>query len=442
MNLQEVALRHLIPHRTAFETVRRDGYMITEEGSGLMLRDQDGLEYLDMMSSGPRAAAVGYGRKEIAQSMYEQAARMHFYTPDGGASEVTIRLAQKLAQICPGDLNRVFFVSGGSEAVESAFKLARQHHIARGYKRKFKIISRRGAFHGATVGAASATGSMSPMRELMEPVAPGYIFIPAPTCYRCPFRKSYGDCDIDCALFLEDTIKFESPELVSAFIMEPVMQFNGCQVAPREYFETVRSICDRYNVLLIFDEIITGFGRTGKMFAADHYGVVPDIMTVAKGFTSGYAPLGAAIARESVIAPLPMFFHIHTFGGHPVGCAAALANINIIEQEHLVHNAYKMGEYLFEGLKKLQNYPIVGDVRGIGLWAAVEFVKNKETKEPFCAPDEISSRVVRYAKKEGILFGMINHSVEMAPALCITAEQVDTALSVLSRAISRVSDEA
>ena len=441
MNLQEMALRRIIPHRTSFERLAKEGYMIMEHGSGLTVRDINGVEYLDMMSAGPRATAVGYGRKEIAQSMAKQAEEMCFFTPDGATTRVTIELAEKMGQISPGDLNHIFFVCGGSEAVESAFKLARRHHLAKGDKRRFKVISRRGAFHGATLGAGSATGSMSPMRELMEPTAPGFGFIPAPTCYRCPFRKTYGNCQIDCALYLEDTIKFESPELVSAFIMEPVMQFNGCQVPPQKYYEMVRSICKQYGVLLIFDEIITGFGRTGTMFCTEQTGVVPDMMTVGKGFTSGYAPLAGVVASDAVIKPLDMFFHIHTFGGHPVGCAAALTNIQIIEREDLVNNSNQMGKRLVEGLKKIRDYDIVGETRGIGLWAAVELVKNKETREPFAVADEVPARVARYAKQEGVIIGSIGNSIELAPALTVSTTQIDKALTVLEKAIGQVCKE-
>jgi adenosylmethionine-8-amino-7-oxononanoate aminotransferase len=304
--------------------------------------------------------------------------------------------------------------------------------------RRFKIISRRGAFHGTTLGALAATGSMSPMREIMDPIVPGYYFIPAPTCYRCPYGKTYPDCNIDCARALEDQIQFEDPGQVAAFIAEPVMQSRGVQIPPPEYFPIIRNICDEYGVLLIDDEIITGFGRTGSWFACEQLGFVPDLLTFAKAFTSGYVPMGGVVTKASIAQSLPIFMEIRTFSMHAVGCAAALANLTLIADEGLLEQARSKGKYMLDALQTLAKHPIVGDVRGIGLWCAIEFVQDKKTKAMFPPDENPAVTITRLAKENGLLLASVDQSVEIAPPLIIAESDIDAIVSIIDKAITTV----
>ncbi len=416
-----------------------DGIPVYVKGEGCHIIDDRGKRYIDMMSGGnTRVVAIGYGREEMAKVMSDQAVELHYYSPIGHSNPPAIELAKKLAEITPGKLGVSFMVCDGSESVESALKIAKQYHYYRGDKKRFKIISRRNAYHGATMGALSATGAVSPMREIMEPVVPGTVFIGPPYCYRCPWRKEYPGCDMDCAKMVEDTIKFESPELIAAFIAEPIMQNPGSIVPPPEYLPMVREICSRYGVLLILDEIITGYGRTGKMFAAEHFGIVPDIMTMAKGLTSGYVPMGAAITTPEIASSIPAFAHLHTYGEHPVACVVALKNIEIIEREGLVENSAKMGLRFQEGLKEIQkDSEIIGDVRGKGLWNAIEFVTDKKTKAPY-DPDEVR-RLTLNARAKGLICNPMGSAIEFAPPLIIDEQTIDEGLDIMSEVIAEES---
>jgi adenosylmethionine-8-amino-7-oxononanoate aminotransferase len=338
---------------------------VLERGEGALLYDAEGREYLDALSGGVFAVLAGYGREEIARAMYEQAKRLPYTSPYGTTSAVTVELARKLAELTPGDLGASFFCNSGSEAVEAAIKLARQYHEAIGEGRRYKVISLRRAYHGSTVGALSATGwspGFSVFRRSADPMVPAAGFANAMPayCYRCELGLTYPGCDLACATTIEQAILGGDPELVSCVILEPVMATGGCIVPPLGYLAKVREVCDRYGVLLIADEVVCGFGRTGRWFGVDHFDVVPDVMVVAKGLTSGYAPMAAAIARREIAEAIPVFFNVHTYGGHPVSAAAALANIGIIEREHLVENAATVGSHMIGLLEGLREHPIVG----------------------------------------------------------------------------------
>jgi adenosylmethionine-8-amino-7-oxononanoate aminotransferase len=419
------------------DEVRQYGPNIYVKGEGIELTDQNGRVYLDMMSSHTRANSLGYGSQEIAKAVYDQLVRLHYVGTCDNFVEPAVRLAAKLAQLTPGRLDTVMFVSGGSEAVETALKLAKQYHFHKGRKpRAHKIIARWNAYHGATMGALAVNDWLG-TRHISEPGVPGASFIPNPTCYRNPLGftdQAYGDY---CADFLEQQILREGPEYVAAFIAEPLMQAHGVQIPPPNYFKRVRQICDRYDVLLIIDEVITGFGRTGRWFASEHFGVEPDIMTMAKAMTAGYFPMGAAMTRREIIETIPNFRHVHTFSGHGGGAAAALATIGIYERDGVIDKARDNGRYFLDRLKELlADSPIVGDVRGLGMWLAVDFTRDKKTKAPFT--DDTVKKVVRRMKDLGVISSAIGTALEMAPPLIATRSQLDRAAEMTAEAIRDV----
>jgi putrescine aminotransferase len=423
----------LVLHRTPREDIKK-GITIMVAGEGVRLTDKEGNSYLDMEAGITRPVAVGYGRKEVAQAAYDQMCTLHYFTPCGFANEPAMELADLLAEITPGDINRFTFECSGSEAVDSAMKLAKHYHYFRGNKACFKVISRKGAYHGVNGYGVRALGTVMPMRQIMEPVAPGAIFVEPPYCYRCPYGLAYPDCDLKCATDIERAIEFENPEMITAFIGEPIMQGFGALAPPREYWPIVREICSKYGILLIIDEVICGFGRTGKMFGVEHFAVQPDMITMAKGITSGYVPLGAVGCSDKVMEPIENFFHLHTYGNHPVPCAAGLKNLEILQDENLVDNSEEMGKYFLDGLKTLEHHPIVGEARGTGLWLALDFTADKKTRAPF--PMDRLNNMVAHAKQRGVLIKSMGCALEFAPPLIITKEDIDEALGVLGRCIS------
>jgi len=435
--LTQAAFDHCVFPLIERREVHEGGPHIYAKGEGIVLTDIRGKTYLDMMSSHTRANVMGYGNDEIARAVYEQLKRLHYVGTIANLGEPAIRLAQKVAALTPGDLNRVLFVSGGSEAVESAIKIAKQYHVNRGAKpRAYKVISRWNAYHGATMGALAVTDWLG-TRTIAEPGVPGSSFIPAPTSYRNPFGLDYEAYGAFCAEYLEQQILHEGPELVSAFIAEPIMQANGVQIPPPAYLPRVRAICDKYEVLLILDEIITGFGRVGQWFAAHHFGIVPDIITMAKAITAGYMPLGAVAARTDVIEAMPIFRHVHTFMGHLAGTAAANCNIAIYERENLIQKGRDNGAYFLDALQQaVGKHPIVGQVRGLGCWLAVELTADRKTKAPFA--DDTVKAVVQRMRKHGVLGSPIGDAFELAPSLITTRAQYDAATEVIARSIDEV----
>jgi adenosylmethionine-8-amino-7-oxononanoate aminotransferase len=421
---------HLILPRTPREQLR-EGITVIAKGEGVRVFDQDGKSYLDLVAGVTRPVHVGYGRKEIAQAVYDQICQLPYFTPVQFSTIPAMKLAEVLAGIAPGDIKRFFFVCDGSEAVEAAIKFAKHYHHYRGDKKRYKIISRRGAYHGVTGGALSILGTVLPMRQIMEPVMPGTIFVESPYCYRCPLHLTYPTCDLACARDIERIIEFEDPEQISAFIGEPVQQGFGALAPPQEYWGIVRDICDRYGILLIIDEVICGFGRTGKWFGVEHFGIQPDIITMAKGISSGYVPLGGVGCTDSVLEPIEIFQHLHTYGNHPVSCAAALKNIEIIEGENLVQNGHEMGTYFLKGLRALESHPIVGEVRGIGLWTAIDLTADKKNRAPF--PLNRLINLVNRAKSKGLIIKMMGPALEFAPPLIIRKEEIDEELMRPSR---------
>lgn len=427
--------------------------LIVVEGNGCILKDIRGREYLDAVSGGVWCVNVGYGRESIARIVYEQLRQMPYYALTAG-NIPAIKLAHKLSSLLPG-LKRVFISNSGSEANEKAFKISRQYFRLKypGSKDKYKIVFRERDYHGTTIGALSATGQ--PERKMgYEPLVPGFLSIPPAYCYRCAFDKTYPNCDIDCARALENLIKREGEDTVAAVIVEPITAGGGLLVPCDEYFKVLQEICRKYEVLLIMDEVVCGFGRTGKMFGHMHWDVSPDIVTMAKGMASSYMPISATVTREEIFNQflndpsdkLAYFRDISTYGGSAGACAAALENIRIIEEENLCERSEKMGNYLIGRLKELEELPLVGEVRGKGLFAGVELVMDKKTREP--VGEDVVGKVQANAAAEGVLLGRMNRSVPgrnnivtMAPALIITKDEIDRIVTVLRNALEKVQKE-
>jgi len=420
------------------------GPLVLVSGQGATVTDIRGNEYIDGLSQ-LWNVNVGHGRRELAEAAAEQMSQIAFVSNYAGQATIpAIKLAQKLTEIAYPNLQSVFFASGGAESNESAFKLARSYWRAQGYTDKIKIISRRFGYHGVSLAAMSATGLPAYWPQF-EPRSPGFVQVAPPYCYHCELGKTPGHCPIDSAEDLEQTILREGAETVAAFIAEPVMGAGGVIPPPAEYFPRVREVCDRHGVLFIADEVITGFGRTGKMFALDHWRVQPDIMSFAKGVTSAYIPLGGIMVSKTIAAwlsALPAdqpWMHAYTYSGHAVACAVALKNIEIIEREGLVERAAERGAQLIAGLRTLESLPLVGEVRGLGLMAAVELVADRATHANYPASARIGPRVLAAARERGILFRNRGDVICMAPPLVISAEQVDRMVNALGESIREVS---
>ena len=422
----------LILHRTDKAELEK-GVTIISSGKGTRVTDKSGKTYLDLDAGITRPVHLGYGNEEMAQAVYDQIIRLSYFTPSLFTNEPAMKLAEMLKEVAPGQIKNFTFECDGSEAVESAMKLAKHYHHFTGKKEAYKIISRRGAYHGVNGIGVRALGTVMPMRQIMEPVAPGGVFAESPYCYRCPYSLNYSTCDIKCARDVERLIQFENPDLISAFIAEPVQQGFGAYSPPPEYFPIIRQLCDQYNILLIIDEVICGFGRTGKMFGVEHFGIEPDIITMAKGITSGYVPLGAVGCTDKVIDPIETFMHLHTYGNHPVSCAAGIKCMEIMEKENLVQHAAEMGAHFLKGLKAMEKYAIVGEARGEGLWLAIDFTMDKNTKSLF--PLERVMSMITRAKEAGYLIKTMGQASEFAPPLIITREEIDESLTMLDRII-------
>jgi len=398
-DLQQKAKDHLWMH-FARQSVMEDGHgvPIIVKGEGHHIWDSTGKKYFDGLS-GLFVVNAGHGRKRLAETAAKQAEELAFFPIWSYAHPNAIELADRLAGYAPGDLNRVFFSTGGGEAVETAFKLAKYYWKLQGRPTKHKVISRAVAYHGTPQGALAITG-IPAMKEMFEPITPGGFRVPNTNYYRAKemgFEGSIEQFGQWAANRIEEMILFEGPETVAAVFLEPVQNSGGCFPPPPGYFQRVREICDQYDVLLVADEVITGFGRIGNMFASTTYGFVPDMITCAKGMTSGYSPIGATIVSEKVYEPFKhgttAFYHGYTFGGHPVSSAVALANLDIFEEEKLNENVRENSPLFRAALERLTDLPIVGDVRGDGYFFGIELVKDRATRTTF--DDDESERLLR-----------------------------------------------
>jgi adenosylmethionine-8-amino-7-oxononanoate aminotransferase len=418
---------------------------IIVRGEGCYVWDEHGERKLDALSA-LFCVNAGHGRTELGEAMAAQVKELGFFTNWTYAHPRSIELAAKIAELAPGDLNRVFFTSGGSEAVESAWKLTRAYHKLKGEAQRTKLVSREIAYHGTTLGALSATG-ITPLRTPFEPLVPGAIHVPNTNTYRLP----PGRGELWAADAVEEAIEFHGPETVAAVIMEPVQNAGGAFVPPEGYWKRVREICDKYGVLLISDEVICSWGRLGYYFGCERYGYQPDMITTAKGITSAYAPMGAVIASDKVAEPFleegNMFIHGLTFGGHPVAAACSLANIEIFEREDLCgHVRAKEGEFLAI-LDRLRDLAIVGDVRGAGYFYAIELVKDAATQESF--DDDESDWLLRgFLSGELYRRGLICRAddrgdpvIQLSPPLVADTEQFEEIESILRPLLSEAYDQ-
>ena len=433
LGVQGCSQHHVIYPRTSRQDLQ-NGIPLIARGEGVRVYDQNGKAYLDLVSGWTRPVHIGYGRKEMAQAVADQILAMPYYTPMQFGNPRAVELAAELARLAPAPIRNFLFVSSGSEAVESALKLAKHYHHYRGERTRFKVISRRGAFHGVTGGALRVLGTVLPIRQMMEPLPPGTIFAESPYCYRCPLHLTYPACDLACARDVERLIHFEDPSQVMAFIGEPIQQAFGACAPPPEYWSIIREICDRYGILLIVDEVICGFGRTGTWFASEHFDLRADLMTMAKGISSGYVPMGAVGAADAVVQPVELFANLQTYMNHPVACAASLANIAILEREGLVERSRQMGAYFLGRLRELERHAIVGEARGRGLWAALELTTNKATHAPF--PPASLARIVERSRDKGMIIKAMNMALEFAPPLIIGTADLDEAVRILDECLS------
>jgi len=427
----------------------RKSYRMVTHAKGIYLYDTEGRRYLDGCG-GNTVVNVGYGVEEIIEAIYAQMKKTPFAHTSRFTSEVQEALAEKIIQLSPKGMARVYFLSGGSEATEAALKMARQFHLETGNPHKYKVVSRWQSYHGNTIGALSM-GGRSYRRKNYIPFLLDFPHIAPSYCYRCPFHKEYGKCGIECALELERVIKQEGPENISAFISEPV---GGSSLAgvypPIEYYKIVREICDRYQVLMIMDEVMTGFGRTGRNFGIEHWDVAPDMIAVGKGMTSGYAPAGGLIVHEKVVNGLlkgsGMFVHGHTFVGNPLTCAAALAVQTHIEKHDLVRQSERRGELLHKKLKEALTNGIVGDIRGKGLFIGVEFVKDRKTKEPLDREKKFAETLSDLAFEKGLhtltgfgnADGVSGDHVLIAPPFIISEKEMDELVGILKETVSEL----
>jgi adenosylmethionine-8-amino-7-oxononanoate aminotransferase len=443
-DLQEQAKRHLWMHFTRMGSYADAEVPIIVRGDGCYVYDEHGKRYLDGLSA-LYCVNIGHGRAELGEAAARQAAELGFYTNWSYAHPRSIELATRISELAPGDLNRVFFTSGGSESVESAWKLAKSYFGARGEPKRHKIISRFLAYHGTSMGALTATG-LPALREPFEPLTPGGRHAANTNSYRWKEDRD----PLWAADSIEEAILFEGPATVAAVILEPVQNGGGCFVPQDGYFQRVREICDRHGVLLISDEVICSWGRLGYWFGSERYDYVPDMITTAKGITSAYAPMVAVIASDEIAEPFlhgkAIFNHGFTFGGHPIACATALANIDVIEREGLNERVLQNEGKLRAVLESLRDLPIVGDVRGAGYFQAIELVKDQETKETF-SHDEAEKLLRGFLSAELYQRGLICRTddrgdpiVQLSPPLIAGEEQFEEIESILRPVLSEASE--
>jgi len=406
--------------------------LVVKRAKGFLVEDVDGNTYIDF-NSGLVVVNVGHSHPKVVEAIKRQAELFTHYSITDFAYEISAILAEELTKITPGNFEKkVFFGNSGAEAIEAAIKTSRGHF--RG-KRPY-LIAFAGSFHGRTMGALSLTSSKPVQRAGFSPLVPNVVHTPYPYCYRCPFRQQYPDCNLWCVDYIEEWIfnKYVPPEEAAAIFFEPIAGEGGYIVPPPEFFPKLRKLADKYGILLVDDEVQAGFGRTGKWFAIEHWGIAPDIIAMAKGIAAGM-PLGAIVGRADIM-DLPYGSHASTFGGNPVSCAASLATIDIIKDEKLLENAEKLGAKILKRMKELQDeIEEIGDVRGKGLMIGVELVKDRKTKEP---ASDLLGRVLLKAFKRGLLLvGSGKSVIRIAPPLSISEDAIDKGLEILEEILKK-----
>lgn len=427
-------------------------YPLIEKGEGVFLFDELGNRYFDA-SSGALVVNIGHGVKKVAEAMKKQAETLTYLSRTHFINKPLLEFARKIGEMAPGDLNKVLPVSGGSEAIEVAIKLARKYFVESKMVSKYKIISRWNSYHGNTIAGLSLSGRPA-FRNDYIPLLLNIPHIPPAYCYRCPFDREYPNCEIMCAHYLEYIIKQEGPGNIAAFIAEPIGGATmGAVVPPKEYYGIIREICDKYEVVMIMDEVMTGIGRTGKNFAIEHWNVIPDIIVFAKGVSGGYAPLGGIVARDKFYQKIKdnsgSFLGGYTYGGNPLSVAVGVAALNYISENNLVSRSEEMGKYFFNKLEVLFKHPTVGDIRGKGLMIGVEFVKNRKTKEPFDSQVKYYQRVTHRAFSKGLILysgsgfvdGGLGDHILIGPPFIITKEQIDEIVGILDETLSELEDD-
>lgn len=416
------------------------------KGEGIYLWSREGKRFIDG-SAGPICVNIGHGVEEVTEAVHRQMKEVSYVHSSHFITKSVRDCADKLASLAPETLNHVFFSCGGSEAVESAAKMARQYHLLSGEPKRSKIIARWQSYHGNTLGALSISGNIA-RRKRYVPMLIDFPHIPPAYCYRCWYGKTRDTCDLECARALDMQIKANGPEYVSAFIAEPFVGATlGSVPAAPGYFQLIREICDEHGVLFISDEVMTGLGRTGKTWGIDHWDTTPDIIATAKGLAGGYLPLGATIASDKVYDGFKEpFAHGHTYGSHPVVCAAGFAVLEYMEKHNLVERSRVNGEYLHKKLESLYEHSSVGDIRGMGLFAGIEFVQDKETKKPFDPKIRYNGRVVDQCFENGLLVypgsgtvdGVKGDHIQVAPPLVVSTDEIDEIVALLDKSISEV----
>ncbi|MBD8068050.1 aspartate aminotransferase family protein [Bacillus sp. PS06] len=425
-------------------------YPIISHGDGIYLFDTNGKKYLDG-SSGAITASIGHAVPEIIQTMNEQANKISFVYRSQFTSEPAEQLAAKLSELSSGHSNWSFFVNSGSEATETAMKIAIQYWQEKGLKGKNKILSRWMSYHGITIGALSMSGH-SGRRSRFVPLLEDFPTISPPYCYRCPYNQSYPTCQSACASELEQAIHRIGAEHIAAFIAEPIVgAAGGAMVPPKNYYQVIKEICDKHDILFIADEVMTGIGRTGKMFAMEHWEIKADIVSLGKGMSAGYTPIAATLVSDKVIEPIrngsKLVMSGHTYSANPQSSAISLAVIKYIEQNQLVNQAHVMGDYLYEKLVELKKHiPIIGDVRGKGLLIGMEFVSNQENKRPFSKDLDITSEIISKAQFNGLLLypavagieGYGGDAILIAPPLTIKQDEIDRLVDLLEQTLMEI----
>jgi adenosylmethionine-8-amino-7-oxononanoate aminotransferase len=424
---------------------------IIDHAHGVWMWDRDGKAYIDGCS-GAVVSNIGYGNPRILEAVQQQASKTFFAYRTQFENEPACLLSERLVSFSAGHLSKVFFVSGGSEAVESALKLCRQYFYNRGEGSRYVFISREPSYHGCTLGALSLT-SYAPLEAPFRPLLNGFPKIPAPYCYRCAYHKTYPSCNLACARALDETISRVGPQNVAAFIAEPIGGAStGALVPPDGYFDVIQEVCRRHGVLLILDEVMTGFGRTGKLFAYEHWGVEADVVALSKGMSAGYFPLGAVLSRGTIVEEVVSkggFSHGFTYAGNPMACAVGLEVLNIITEMNLPDNAERMGHLLKSGLEALaERTPMIGQVRGKGLLLAIELVANQSTREPYPADRQAALALTDIAFENGLIIyprrsihGLAGDHVLIAPPLIVTESECHEVLYRLEKALSECKDK-
>jgi len=421
-------------------------FPLIAHGKGIYLYDEKGKKYLDAVG-GALVANLGHGVREIAEAIKKLAQKISYLHGSQFSTSRMEDYARELCRLTSTKLNRVFFVSGGSEAVESAIKLARQYHYDSGNPKKSQLICRKPAYHGSTILTLSISSKES-HRAPYLPLLLNFPSIPAPFCYHCPFNKSYPQCHLKCAWELERVIKKEGQDRVFAFIAEPVIGASaGAVVPPPEYFPIIRRICDKYNVLLILDEVMCGFGRTGKYFAFQHWSIEPDIVAISKGIGGGFVPLAAVFCQEKIYQAIKKgsgnFVHGFTFENNPLTCGVGFAVLQYLKKRGLVKRSAQMGRYLLSRLRTLSEIGIVGDVRGLGLMAAVELVRDRKTRKPFPRSKHLAEKIVQLALKKGLnLYFALGFTkkgegdaIMVAPPFIVSRKEIDKIVEILKEVI-------